>query len=138
MERSIDDRDPGGLRRRFLVKNALSGDLELGMPFKHITKPVSGDAEALLEPLIEEMRKKEERGAGPKIIVEGYEKKGPLHVYVVWDQWKDISLQERSRLIMEAFRQVEPEEDFLRDTIAMGLTPDEAPRYGIEVEKIFS
>lgn len=107
------------------------------MPFKQITKRLSDDAERFLHPLVEEMKRKELEGVGPKIIVEGYENHGPLHVYVVWDDWKDLPLQERSKVILEAFKEVESEDDFSRVTIAMGLTSDEAPRFGIEVEKIF-
>ena len=53
--------------------------------------------------------------------------------YVVWKQWGMISQQDRSELIMDACEQVKGPDWSLKVVVAMGLTPDEAQRMGIEV-----
>ena len=57
----------------------------------------------------------------------------PLRLFVVWAKWAGLDHQERSRVIMEAFRIVTEQdpEKLLRVTVAMGLLADEARKLGI-------
>ncbi len=60
----------------------------------------------------------------------------PNHIYVVWQEWSDLSPMERSRIIFAAYaRKLGPDSDALIQevTLAMGLTPDEARRMNIEL-----
>lgn len=51
----------------------------------------------------------------------------PIRLWVVWTRWEGIPVQERSRIIMEAYKtKADPPTDLLRVSVAWGLTPDEA------------
>lgn len=54
-----------------------------------------------------------------------------MHVYVVWSEWAHLGREERGEIIMDAAEKVKLPPDLQRITIAMGLTPDEADRFGI-------
>ena len=54
-----------------------------------------------------------------------------VHVYVIWEEWGEkLDHNERSEIITEAFWEVFGEKG-LALTIAMGLTPVEAERMGL-------
>ena len=57
-----------------------------------------------------------------------------LHLYVVWGEWAGMGQRERSKIIMNAYQLARPEhpENVTAVTVAMGLTPEEAKRMGIE------
>lgn len=60
----------------------------------------------------------------------------PNHIYVVWQEWSDLTPLERSRVIFAAYSQKlgRENEAFLQEvTLAMGLTPDEAKRMNIQL-----
>jgi hypothetical protein len=48
-----------------------------------------------------------------------------MYVQVVWDEWDDVSNEERGRIIMDAYEQARPD-DLLRITMALGLTTADA------------
>jgi len=52
-----------------------------------------------------------------------------LHVVVIWDDWRDLGPQHRSRAILDAYSKSHPGEP-PRITIAMGLTREEAAALG--------
>ena len=55
----------------------------------------------------------------------------PLHLYVIWSDWLSIRQQDRSEIILNAYESTHDTEDTLRVTLAMGLTPEEAKRMGL-------
>ena len=65
------------------------------------------------------------------VIIEEQTPRGPIHVTVIWDGWRDIAAEQRGRVILDAYRQVQGEETARAISIAMGLTPAEAMRLGI-------
>ena len=54
------------------------------------------------------------------------------HLLVIWDAWRTLSQQERSLLIMDAYRDAMGSEAALTVSVAMGLTQDEAVRLGFD------
>ena len=58
----------------------------------------------------------------------------PIHIYVVWDRWQDLSQQERSEIVMDAYEATHPLDDIVRVTLAMGLTKGEARKMGLRYE----
>ena len=59
----------------------------------------------------------------------------PIHLYVVWQEWSDLSPLERSRTILKAYERHLGHENAAQVTevtLAMGLTPDEARLMKIE------
>jgi hypothetical protein len=71
------------------------------------------------------------QGPEPLILFERDPKKKVMHVYVVWDKWRNTDRVARSEIIMDAAERSLPADEVLNITIAMGLTPDEAQRFGI-------
>lgn len=61
----------------------------------------------------------------------------PLRLYVIWEEWNDLTQLDRSEIIMEAFEKTHDLPDILRVTLAMGLTSAEAKRMGLnyKIEK---
>lgn len=52
-----------------------------------------------------------------------------FHVTVIWDEWDDLPLQARSRIILDAYEQADPSM-IGRITIAMGLTSEDGGTLG--------
>lgn len=100
------------------------------MPVREIHPARSPEREALVRELLAEWSYPT---ANPEPVV--LEQFGPdhklVHVYVVWDKWRQLDGVERSEIIMEAAEKRAPRE-YLNVTIAMGLTPEEADRFGIK------
>lgn len=73
-------------------------------------------------------------GEGEPFIIEESPRLGgwPNHLYVIWSEWSDLSPLERSRMILQAYRQHHGLERTMIVTLAMGLTPDEARLMKIE------
>ena len=69
--------------------------------------------------------------AEPVILEEVNPRGGAIHVYVVWSVWPNFPREQRGEIIMDAAEEVKPKDELLRITVAMGLTPDEADRFGI-------
>ncbi len=88
--------------------------------------------ERLLELLYQEWRA-QKSGEGEPLIIEESPHRGerPNHLYVVWSQWGDLTPIERSRLILQAYEKYRGRDLATSVTLAMGLTPDEAARLGI-------
>jgi hypothetical protein len=53
---------------------------------------------------------------------------------VIWSDWGDFNQQERSEIIMDAYEEARGSDLVSLVTVAMGLTPTEAERMGIEYE----
>jgi len=56
------------------------------------------------------------------------------HILVVWDEWKTLSQQERSQIIMRAYEEEYGLAGVQTVSAAMGLTRNEAERLGFELE----
>lgn len=65
----------------------------------------------------------------PLVVVNRIEPTRSVHILVVWDEWKDLTIPQRGRVIADAFEAAFPaEQSVLR--LAMGLTPGEALSQG--------
>ena|SRR5690606_437137 len=67
----------------------------------------------------------------PNIIAEPPEPAPISRLVVIWDDWSDLSAQERSQIIMEAYTQYVGIHDAVKVSIAMGLTSTEAAKLQI-------
>lgn len=74
-------------------------------------------------------------GAGPEITVIDQPLIGSRyrHVTVVWDAWEKVPLDQRSKVILDAYERANPQEPWrvLEITLAVGLTPVEARKLKI-------
>ncbi len=69
----------------------------------------------------------------PTIVIEGQAQE-PLHIYVIWDKWGELTQAERSEIIMDVVDNLAGKDRLPGDspvTVAMGLTTAEAKRMGI-------
>lgn len=57
------------------------------------------------------------------------------HLTVIWDVWAKLSREERSQIIMEAYKQTHPVAELLNVSAVIGLTQDEAIGLGIPFER---
>jgi hypothetical protein len=105
------------------------------MPIKHrLQRKRPACAPELTRRLTEEWIKPREQGQ--PVIVLDEQKEGPLHIFVIWDEWQDLDQRERSEIIMDVVEDLRGQHripDMSRRTVAMGLTEKEAQRMGIEV-----
>lgn len=103
------------------------------MPVKKFSKrtppPVAAD---LKKRLVQEWSKIRSTAAQPIILEDRGRGKQPVRIYVVWDDWNELSGIERSEIIMDAFEEVHGESEAVNVTVAMGLTPLEADHMGIQ------
>jgi hypothetical protein len=68
----------------------------------------------------------------PVILEDRNAQQDVVHVYVVWSDWSHLDRAQRGEIIMDAAEKVMPLSQVLKIAIAMGLTPDEADRFGIK------
>jgi hypothetical protein len=103
------------------------------MPIKHrLQRTLPDNADTLIRLLFNEWTKPKRSGQ-PVIIIEG-KKDEPIHVYVIWDKWGELSQTERSEIIMDVVENLAGEHQLPAQspvTVAMGLTAEEAKRMGI-------
>ena len=96
------------------------------MPVLQRTNIVSGDRQARLAERLE-AEWENPQNEQPIIIEERPQQEAvPNHLYVVWQEWEDLSPLERSRLILQAYERYRGRDLATEVTLAMGLTPDEA------------
>jgi hypothetical protein len=88
------------------------------------------DEGELRRELVAELRAPHDAGE-PDIIIEE-PNAGTTHVFVRWSRWDGLEQTVRSRIILDAFAEVKGEPELMKVTVAMGLTPSEADRMGIE------
>ncbi|HTE18710.1 MAG TPA: hypothetical protein VK689_10065 [Armatimonadota bacterium] len=101
---------------------------------KRVTLASSPSADNLRQRLVVEWRKEEDNGQEPIIIEEPSGPYQMTRLYVIWQDWAELSQQERSEIIMDAFEELRSQEDVLKVSVAMGLTHEEAKRMGIDYE----
>ena len=81
--------------------------------------------------LVAEWRRSQSDQSQPVIIEDSGGANQPLHVYVIWDEWDDLDMVDRSEIIMDAYAERYGRDQNLNVTVAMGLTSIEADRMGI-------
>jgi hypothetical protein len=70
-------------------------------------------------------------------IVEETDGAKTVHAFVVWDEWKDLSPEERSEIILSGYEDFYGEKQAQELSVAMGLTPDEAQALGMSNQRLF-
>lgn len=102
------------------------------------TRLDEAQAAELREGLVAELRRAEETPAPAGAPVIYMEESGTpdnyTHWYAVWDRFEGVDNEERSRLLLEAIREVQGATEALRVTIAMGLTRAEAEGFGLPLD----
>ena len=90
------------------------------------------DADFLQKRLADEFRHPADEYPAPFINIE--RPGASTHLLVVWDDWRDLSQQERSYLILRAYEAAEGPDAAAEVSVAMGLTVSEAEGLGFELE----
>ncbi len=103
------------------------------MPVRDFVPEYSDAHKALVRQLAAEWTMPNGGASEPIINIERDHSGLPAHVYVVWSQWSLIERIERSEIIMEAANFALQPSEVINITLAMGLTPEEAPLMGIQV-----
>jgi hypothetical protein len=88
-----------------------------------------GERDRLVEGLARRMRDDPEARELPLVVVNRIRQTRTVHVLVIWDAWKDLSLSERGEVISRAYAAAHPDQANAV-TVAMGLTPLEAVHSG--------
>jgi|SRR5687768_5476195 hypothetical protein len=102
------------------------------MPVKKLAKrEAPPKAQALASKLVQEWKAKNSKASQPVILEDAGRSNQPFRVYVVWDDWEDLTGIERSEIIMDAYEEVYGKTKAVNVTVAMGLTTEEAQRLGI-------
>lgn len=102
------------------------------MPVRELSPPQpSASGLALRDRLIEEWRNPNSTAEQPVILEERDNARRLVHIYVIWEDWSDLSSIERSEIVMEACEAVYDKGQINNVTVAMGLTQAEAARLGI-------
>jgi hypothetical protein len=55
----------------------------------------------------------------------------PTNLYVIWNAWQNLSQKQRSEMLLDVYSDVKGISAARNVTLAMGLTPAEASRLGI-------
>ncbi len=97
-----------------------------------LRQPEDADVDILLQRLAEEFQHPASEYTAPFINIERPGDR--THLFVVWDDWRKLSQQERSSLILRAYETSEGPNAAHEVSVAMGLTQEEAARLGFELE----
>ncbi len=102
------------------------------MPLAKIVHLIDQKHQSLQNMLVQEWKHPQREASEPIIIEDRQGRQGPIHVYVIWQDWAGLDQIERSEIIVDACEQVRGADFALDVTVAMGLTAQEAARMGIE------
>jgi hypothetical protein len=102
------------------------------MPVRQYNATRPPDQALLIDRLAQEWRAPDPTATEPVILEEPDAKRRVAHVFVIWSDWVQLDRIRRGEIIMDAAERVKSVEDLLNITIAMGLTPEEADRFGIK------
>jgi hypothetical protein len=105
--------------------------MEVAMPLAKIVHLVDPKHQLLQAELIQEWSHPRREASEPIIIEDRQGQQGPVHVYVIWQDWSGLDQIERSEIIMSACEQARGADFALGVTVAMGLTVREAERMRI-------
>lgn len=102
------------------------------MPVIRIHPTVPQAPPELVAALAEELRRNSPDGPedAPRIVEEEAMRGNYFAVKVIWDAWKGLAPELRSRAIMDAYNQVRPE-DVSHISLAIGFTNADAQRFNI-------
>ena len=100
------------------------------MPVKRLThigetRAMPDHERDLVDLLVTELQEGTTSEPRPRIYIEDDMRRRVVHLYVVWERWLHIGHEHRSEMILTAYAKVFPE-DWIRVTLAMGLTEQEA------------
>jgi hypothetical protein len=102
------------------------------MPVRQLKRRIDEpDAQELLRRLVSEWKNPDPNAAQP-VILEEREGKDRIQVFVIWDDWGDLTGMERSEIVYEAFEQRYGQLEAFNLRSAMGLTQKEADNLGIK------
>ncbi len=90
------------------------------------------DSDVLQRRLAEEFLNPADAYTAPFISIE--RPGASTHLLVVWDDWGDLSQQDRSYLILRAYEEAKGADAAAEVSVAMGLTGAEAERLGFDLE----
>ena len=88
--------------------------------------------ESFTHRLEEEIRHPQKGITEPIIVMESQGQQVPNHLYIIWSEWGELTQLERSEIALEAYGQAKGRGVASNLRVALGLTPDEAKRMGIE------
>jgi len=97
---------------------------ENGMPLIRNGTTNGQRVDALTQQLASELRSPKSAGE-PAVYEDAIGQTKSFRVTVVWDEWKNLPLQTRSRIILDAYEEAAPEKNG-KILVAMGLTRPEA------------
>ncbi len=100
------------------------------MPVRALTRSDAPSEEDLKRTLLDEMQDAPQKTGEPDIIVDD-RNGGGVHIFVIWSKWSGLEQTIRSRIILDAYEAWKGEQETLRVTVSMGLTPEEAKAMGI-------
>jgi len=90
------------------------------------------DHQAMLEIMIRHLKDKGGDEKFPRIIEDENSLTKSMNVYVFWDRFGSMTIQERAELILEAYENAKGQAEALRISVAMGLTPLEEQTLGLD------
>jgi hypothetical protein len=82
--------------------------------------------------IAEEIKHPQDGMAEPVIVLEAQGQQTPTHLYVIWSEWGQLTQLERSEIALEAYLEAKGSNFASNLRVALGLTPEEAARMGIE------
>ena len=103
------------------------------MPVRQIGPIRYANHDALVQELLDEWNNPNASRAEPVILEEPAPGAKIAHVYVIWSKWEQLDRLERSEIIMEAAQRRFPPHELANISIAMGLTSQEAQRFGLKI-----
>ena len=95
---------------------------------RKLKRNIAQNHDELVNILINEIRLGS-KGTGPKIIEEQVYNSIGIHVYVIWDGWKDIDGDHRFSAILDAYENYFGKRIIKNILVALGLTEKEAKEY---------
>jgi hypothetical protein len=100
------------------------------MPFRKLKRLEAPEEEKLRTDLKAEMRNPKDTGEPEIVMDRPYA--GTVHLYVIWSEWGDLDQMIRSRIILDAYTEAFGKEECDKVTVAMGMTKEEAARFGLK------
>ena len=88
----------------------------------------------LVDALTQEFTHPSTENVEPYFSIERTKFGAKSHIVVIWERWRELSHQERSSIILEAYEKWKGVGAALEVSVAMGLTPDEARRLGFSIQ----
>lgn len=95
--------------------------------------PLFGN-QSLVDTLAQEFRTPSLEDQQPYYQIQQQPPSNRVHLTVIWDLWKNLSHQERSEIILDAYEAWRGQGSAETVSVAMGLTTAEAGRLGFVLE----